>query len=107
MPSRETQERSHPPQAFDVGRLDNEVEAPKVLLDVIHIGVALWGLALAAGVYFFGGRDWRESLLVFGVFVFFLGVWRLAMFVGVRRKASAQRRAAETPPVDRSVEQSS
>lgn len=91
----EKKSRSHPHQAFDVGRLDNEVEAPKVLLDVIHIGVAVWGAILAAGVYFFGGRDWREALLVLGVFIFFLVVWRLAMFVGARRKASAKRRAAE------------
>jgi hypothetical protein len=94
-PPRERKDRSHPHQAFDIGRLDNEVEAPKVLLDVIHIGVAVWGAILAAGVYFFGGRDWREALLVLGVFIFFLVVWRVAMFVGARRKASAKRRAAE------------
>lgn len=122
--------KGHLPQAFDIGRLDNEVEPPKVLLDVIHVGVAIWGLILAAGVYFFGGGDWRESLLVVGVFAFFLGAWRIAMFVGARRKRRVQAKpdreaapgrsrsvergetpslasadpSAETRPVDRSAE---
>lgn len=92
---REKRTAAHLQQPFDIGRLDNEVDPPKVLLDVIHIGVAIWGLILAAGVYFFGGQDWRESLLVLGVFAFFLIAWRLAMFVGARRKAYRERRAAE------------
>jgi hypothetical protein len=92
---REKRTASHLQQPFDIGRLDNEVDPPKVLLDVIHIGVAIWGLILAAGVYFFGGQDWRESLLVHGVFAFFLIAWRLAMFIGARRKSARERRAAE------------
>jgi hypothetical protein len=92
---RDQPKQTHLHQAFDAGRLDNEIEPPKVLLDVIHAGVAVWGLLLAAGVYFFGGHDWRESLLVLGVFVFFLGAWRIAMVVGVWRKKRRQSRADE------------
>ncbi|HEV7279196.1 MAG TPA: hypothetical protein VGN57_03195 [Pirellulaceae bacterium] len=92
---------------FDAGRLDNEIEPPKVLLDVIHVGVAVWGLLLAAGVYFFGGQDWRESLLVLGVFAFFLGAWRIAMIVGAWRKKTRERRAAEAEsPANPYVERS-
>lgn len=82
---------SHLHQAFDVGRLDNEVEPPKLLLDVVHIGVAIWGVLLAAGVYLFGGQDWRESVLVLAVFAFFLGAWRLAMYFGARKKRAKER----------------
>lgn len=92
-PHAEKRAVAHLHQAFDIGRLDNEVEPPKILLDIIHAGVAVWGVTLAAGVYFFGGQDWRESLLVIGVFTFFLGAWRIAMFFGARRK----KRRAEAP----------
>lgn len=121
-PQRDQPKQTHPHQAFDVGRLDNEVEPPKMLLDVIHAGVAIWGLLLAAGVFFFGGRNWQESLLVLGVFVFFVGAWRIAMILGARRKksrevdgtesdspqtsvrAKSSRRPGETCPVDPTAE---